>query len=87
MFFQYPLYNNKIFLYIKYALYKLNKRKLTFENLDLIDLKLFQLIFNYLKFYAITHFVYCIWDYNSAINHNTAYSKAIHKYFFKIFYD
>ena len=34
----------------------------------------------------MTHFVQCIWDYNSAIDYYTAYNEAIHKYLFKAFY-
>ena len=34
----------------------------------------------------MTHFVKCIWDYGSAINYDTAYSKIAYQYFFKAFY-
>ena len=32
-------------------------------------------------------FVYCIWDYGSAVNYDTAYSKVVHKYLLKAFYN
>ena len=44
-------------------------------------------IFNYPKFYIISHFVQYICDYGSAINYNTAYNKAAHKYFLEAFYN
>lgn len=86
MFIQYLLYNNKTPLDIKYALYILNKTKIVFENYHLIDPKLFQLKFNYPKFYVITYFIQCIWNYDSAVNYNMIYSKTAYKYFLKIFY-
>ena len=83
---QYPLYDNKIFFYMDYALYRLDKTKITFENYCPINVKLFQPTFNYPKFYAIIYFVNGIQDYKNAINYNIAHSKAAHKYFFKAFY-
>lgn len=80
------LHNNKRFLYIEYALYKLDKTKIVFENHYLIDLKLFPPMFNYSKFYTMTYFVYCKWNLKNAVNYNTKYSKIVHKYFFEIFY-
>lgn len=56
IFAQYPLYNNKIFLYMEHTLYKLDKTKIEFDNHCLIDPKLFQLRLNYQKFYAMTYF-------------------------------
>ena len=35
----------------------------------------------------MNHFVQCIWDYDSAINYNTAYSKMAYKYLLKTFYN
>lgn len=55
---QYLLYNNEILLYIEHTLYRLDKTKVIFQNCFLIDTKLFQLIFNYPKFYVIIYFVY-----------------------------
>ena len=34
----------------------------------------------------MTHFVQYIWDYSNAINYNTAYSEAAHKYLLTTFY-
>ena len=31
--------------------------------------------------------MYCIWNYVSAVNYNTAYSEAAHKYLLKAFYN
>lgn len=56
MLIQYLLHKNKTLLYIKYALYKLDKAKIAFEKYYLIDPKLFRSTFNYPKFYAITYF-------------------------------
>ena len=44
-------------------------------------------MFNYPKFHAVTHFAQCIRDHGSAINYDTAYSKATHKYLLKAFYN
>ena len=38
---QYLLYNNKTLFYMKYALYRLDKTKIAFENHCPIDVKLF----------------------------------------------
>ena len=54
---QYPLHNNEIFFYMEHALYKLNITKIAFENQYPINVKLFQLTLNSLKFHAITYFV------------------------------
>lgn len=86
MFAQYLLHNNKTFSYIKHALYKFDKKKMTFENYYTIDAKLFQQTFNCLKFHVRIYFVKCIWHYRSAINNNMAYNKAVYKYFFKVLY-
>ena len=44
-------------------------------------------MFNYPKFYAVTHFAQYIQDYSSTVNYDTAYNKAAHKYFLKVFYN
>lgn len=72
---------------MEYALYRLEKTKIAFENYCLIDTKLHQLTFNYSKFHAISYFVQYIWDYNSSVNYYTAYNKAIYKYLFKVFHN
>ena len=72
--------------YIKQALYRIEKTKITFEQHWLIDFKLCQLPFNYSKFHAISHFVWYIQNYGNAVNYKTAYSKMMHKYFLKVFY-
>lgn len=41
MLIQYLLYNKKTHFYIKYALYRLKKTKIMFENHYLINIKLF----------------------------------------------
>ena len=38
-------------------------------------------------FHALNHFVQYIWDYDSAVNYDTAYSQVAHKYLFKTFYN
>ena len=84
---QYILYDNKTFRYMEYALYKLENTKIPFEHHRLIDSKLCQPTFNYPKLHAISHFIQYIWDYDSAINYNTAHSKMTHKYLLKAFYN
>ena len=44
-------------------------------------------MFNYPKFHAVSHFAQCIRDYGSAVNYDTAHSKAAHKYLLKAFYN
>ena len=83
---QYLLYNDETLFYIEHTLYRLNKTKIAFENYYLINIKLFQPTFNYPKFYAITHFIQYIWDYDSTINYDIAYIETAHKYFLKVFY-
>ena len=73
--------------YIEHALYKLEKTKIVFEHYRPIDSKLCGSNFNYPKFHAISHFVQYIWDYGSAVNYNTAYNKAAHKYLLRVFYN
>ena len=77
---QYLLHDKKKLRYIEHTLYKLEKTKIAFEQYLPIDSKLCQPIFNYPKIYPISYFVQYIWDYGSAVNYNTAYSKAVHKY-------
>lgn len=86
MFIQYLSYNNKTVFYIEYALYKLHKTKITFENHCSIDVKIFWSIFNYLKFDTMTYFIKYIWDYKNEINYDTAPNKAAYKYLLKVFY-
>ncbi len=83
---QYPSHNDEILSYMEHILYRLDKTKIVFENHRPIDAKLFRPTFNYSKFHAMTHFVKCIRDYESAINYNTVHSKAAHKYLLKVFY-
>ena len=84
---QYILYNNKTLYYMEHALYKLENTKIAFEYYWPIKSKLYQLTFNYPKFYAISHFVQYIWDYGSAVNYDTAHSKTTYKYLLKTFYN
>lgn len=71
MFIWYLLYNNKIFTYIKFSLYRLKKIKIAFENNCPIDVILFRPIYNDLKFYVVIHLNQFIWAYISTINYNT----------------
>ena len=84
---QYFLHNNKTLRYMGHELYRLEKTKIAFEHYWPIDSKLCWPIFNYPKFHAISHFVQCIWYYDSAVNYNTAHSKAAHKYILKVSYN
>lgn len=54
---QYFLYDDEMLFYIVYTLYRLENIKIAFEYYQPIDSKLYQLIFNYPKFYTITQFV------------------------------
>ena len=80
------MYNNEKLLYIEHTLYKLDKTKIAFKNHYQINKKLFQLTFNYPKFYTMIYFVQCIWNYSSTINYDIRYIEIVHKYFYKIFY-
>ena len=84
---QYVSHENKTLQYMEHALYKLKMTKIAFEYHRPIDSKLCRSTFNYPKFHAITHFAQCIRDYSSAINYDTAHSKAAHKYLLKAFYN
>ena len=72
---------------MEHALYRLEKTKIAFEYYRPIDSKLCRPTFNYPKFYTITYFAQCIRDYGSAINYDTTYSEAAHKYLLKGFYN
>ena len=54
---QYIFYDKKTLRYIEHALYRLEKTNIAFENHWPLVPKLCQLIFNYPKFYTISHFV------------------------------
>ena len=84
---QYVLHDEETLYYIKHALYKLKKTKIAFKQYWPINSKLCRPTFNYPKFHAISYFVQCIWDYDSAVNYDTAHSKAAYKYIFKVFYN
>ena len=84
---QYVSHDDETLRYMEHALYKLEKTKIAFEHHRLIDSKLCRPTFKYLKFHAISHFVQCIRDYGSAVNYDTAHSKAAHKYLLKAFYN
>ena len=84
---QYVSHDNKTLCYIEHALYRLEKTKMAFEHHWSIDSKLYQLTFNYPKFYTISHFVSCFRNYGNAVNYNTAHIKVAHKYLFKAFYN
>ncbi len=72
---------------MEHTLYKLKKTEIAFEHYRPIDTKLCQPAFNYPKFHAISHFVYCIWNYGSVVNYDIAHSEAVHKYLLKAFYN
>lgn len=73
--------------YMKYALYKLEKTIIIFKEHRPINAKSCWSTFNYSNFYAISHFVWYIWDYSSVVNYNTFHSKAAYKYYLKAFYN
>ena len=54
---QYILNDNKTLYYIEHALYRLEKTKTVSKHHWPINSKLYRLIFNYPKFFAINHFV------------------------------
>ena len=84
---QYVLHDDKMLHYMEHALYKLEKTKTAFEHHWPINSKLCWPTFNCSKFYVISYFVQYINNYGDAINYDTAYSKAVPKYFFKTFYN
>ncbi len=84
---QYVSYDNETLRYMEHALYRLEKTKIAFEHHWLIDPKLYQPVFNYPKFHAISHFVQCIQNYDSMVNYDTAHSEVVHKYLLKAFYN
>lgn len=80
------MYNNKIYLYIDYTLFKINKTKIVLKNHSLIITKLFCPTFNYLKFHVIIYLIKYIKNYGNTINNNIIQSKIPYKYLFKVFY-
>lgn len=53
----YLLHNNKIFNYIEFVLYRLNKTKIIFKNYCQIEAKLFQPTLNYPNFFTMIYFI------------------------------
>ena len=84
---QYVSNDEETLHYMEYALYKMKKTKITFEQYRPIDSKLCRLTFNYPKFHAISYFVQCIWHYSSVLNYDTTHSKAAYKYLLQAFYN
>ena len=84
---QYVSHDDETLRYMEHALYRLEKTKIAFEHHRPIDAKLCRPTFNYPKFHATSHFVQCIRDYSSAVNYDTAHSKAAYKYLLKAFYN
>ncbi len=84
---QYVSHDDEMLCYIEHALYRLENIKIAFEHHRLSDSKLCWPTFNYFKFHAISYFVQYIQDYDSAVNYDTAHSKAAHKYLLKTFYN
>ena len=72
---------------MQHVLHRLEKTKIVFEQYWPIDVKICRPIFNYPKFYVTSHFIQCIWDYDSTVNYDTAHSKAAHKYVLETFYN
>ena len=54
---QYILYDNEMLCYMEYTLYRIEKTKIVFEHHYLIHSKLYQPMFNYSKFHAISYFI------------------------------
>ena len=54
---QYISHDNKMLRYIEYVLYRLKKTNIAFEHHRQTNYKLYQPIFNYLKFHAISYLV------------------------------
>lgn len=81
------LHDEETLRYVEHALYKLEETKIVFKKHWLINSKLYQPTFNNPKFYTISHYIQCIWDYCSPVNYNTTHNKMTHKYIFKAFYN
>ena len=71
---------------MEYALYRLEKTKIAFEQDQLIDPKLCRPTFYYPKFYAISNFISYIKADDSTVNYDIAHSEAAYKYSLKAFY-
>ncbi len=84
---QYVSYDEETLRYMEHALYRLEKTKIVFEQYRPIDSKLCRPTFYYPKFHVINNFVQYIRDYGSAVNYDTTYSEAAHKYLLKAFYN
>ncbi len=84
---QYVSNDEKTLHYIEHIFYRLEKTKTAFQQYRPINSKLCQPTFNYPKFYAISHLIQYIWDYNSAVNYDTVHNEVAHKYLLKVFYN
>ena len=71
---------------MEHVLYKINKMKVAFRVLRLLDKLTNKSHFNFLKFYIITYYTLFIKDFKAADNFDTKHSEAGYKYYVKDFY-
>ncbi len=67
-------------------LYRINKIKIIFKVLCLVNKTTDEGYFNFLKFYIIAYYMSCIQDFGTVDNFDTEHSKARYKYHVKDFY-
>jgi len=82
---QYISYNKNTLQYLKYALFQINKLKNVFQHLCSVNSDFSEEHFNIFKLHIMIHYAQHIYQYNSADNIDTEYSKIVYKFLIKNF--
>ncbi len=83
---QYKTHDKETLRYLDHVLYRIDKTKIVFKVLHLVDKTTDESHFNFPKFYIITYYTSYIWDFGAIDNFDMEHSKARHKYHVKDFY-
>ncbi len=83
---QYKIHDEETLHYLDHVLYRIDKIKIIFKVLYLVNKTTDEGHFNFLKFYVMTHYTLCIQDFGTTDNFDIEHSEARYKYHVKDFY-
>ncbi len=83
---QYKTHDEETLHYLNHILYRIDKTKIVFKVLHLVDKTTDKDYFNFLKFYVMIYYMLYIQDFGTTDNFNIEYSKARYKYHVEDFY-
>ncbi len=83
---QYKTHDEETLCYLDHALYRIDKTKIVFKVLHLVNKTTDESYFNFPKFHIMTHYMSCIWDFSAIDNFDIEHSEARYKYHVKDFY-